>query len=84
MGDLIIVQKLMVKRVYEKTRSVGVSGVGKDAVLKDVSDGWVIVCDDYFSFLLPSKLNHESGEKEAGTAPFKEGDVIIMKLERET
>jgi hypothetical protein len=83
MGDLIIVQKLKVKRVYEKVRSVGVSGVGKDAILEDVSDGWVIVCEDYFSFLLPSKLNPVTGIKEVGPSPFKPNDVIIMKLEKE-
>jgi hypothetical protein len=73
MGDLIIVQKLKVKRVYERIRTVWVSGVGKEAVMEDVSDGWVVVCDDYFSFRIPGKLE----------PPFKAGDTIIMKLEKE-
>jgi hypothetical protein len=84
MGDLIIVQKLKVKKVYEKTRNVWLRGLGDKAETEEVSDGWIIVCDDYFSFLIPSKTDPVSGKKTVGPAPFDVGDTIIMKLEKET
>lgn len=68
----VYVQQTTVKKVEERTRTVCVSGTGKDAVTKEVSDGWWITFTDSLTALrCENKPDCEAGDIAVNTWEFK-------------
>lgn len=61
-----------VKRIYERKKMVWISGVGRDAVMQEVSEGWYVAFD------------HGGAFRHGATEPtdFKVGDQVVIEVKK--
>lgn len=68
----IYVQEATVKKIEERFRTEWVSGLGKDAVTKEVSDGWWITFHENLTAIrCEKKPDCRVGDKAVNTWEFK-------------
>jgi hypothetical protein len=60
----------VITKVEERTKRVWTSGLGKEAVFHDVSDGWWLTLDDLTSYHVGQKPD------------FERGDAVIVRVEK--